>query len=89
MINFLNQKFKEIHTMQEEIALDESLMKYKRRLSYFKQFNLLKRARIKFYKLCESKFHYCYDFKIFTSSDRKNFNDSASEILFKELLQLV
>ena len=55
MINFLNQKFKEVYIMKEDIAINELLMKFKGRLSY-RQFNPLKRARfdIKFYKLCES-----------------------------------
>ena len=71
MINLFNKKFKEVYTMKEDISIDESLMKYKGRLSY-KQFNPSKRARfgIKFYKLCESGSGYCYDFKIYTGSDK-------------------
>nr|XP_033190357.1 piggyBac transposable element-derived protein 4-like [Bombus vancouverensis nearcticus] len=38
VINFFNQRFKEVYTMQENITIDESLMKYKGHLSY-KQFN--------------------------------------------------
>ena len=54
-------------------------MNYKGRLSY-KQFNPLggTRSGIKFYKLCESKSGYCYDFKIYISSDKINSSDSAS-----------
>lgn len=33
VINFLNQKFKELYTMKEDIVIDESLMKYKGRYS--------------------------------------------------------
>ncbi|XP_043485876.1 piggyBac transposable element-derived protein 4-like [Polistes fuscatus] len=55
VINYLNQKFQEIYTMQENITIDESLIKFKGRLSY-KQYNPSERARfgIKVYKLCES-----------------------------------
>jgi len=44
VINFFNQTFKEVYTMQEDIAIDESLMNFKGRLSY-KQFNPSKRTR--------------------------------------------
>lgn len=55
VINYFNKKFKEVYVMEENVAIDESLMKFKGRMSY-KQFNPSKRARfgIKFYKLCES-----------------------------------
>ena len=90
VINYFNQKFKEVYTMQQDIAIDEPLMKYKGCLSY-KQFNPSKRARfgIKFYKLCESKSGYCCDFKIYTGRDKINPNDSASENVVKELAQPV
>lgn len=65
VINFLSQKFKEIYIMKEDIAIDESLMKFKGRLSY-RQFNPSKRTScgVKFYELCESDSGYCYEFKI-------------------------
>lgn len=90
VINFLNQKFKEVHIMKEDIAIDESLMKFKGCLSY-KQFNPSKRARfgIKFYKLCESDSAYCYEFKIYTGHDKTNYDDSASESVVKELSESV
>lgn len=34
VINFLNQRFKEVYIMKENIAIDKSLMKFKERLSY-------------------------------------------------------
>lgn len=90
VINFFNQTFKEVYTMQEDIAIDESLMKFKGRLSY-KQFNPSKRARfgIKIYKLCESSSGYCYDFKIYTGSDKINSSDNASESVVQELSQSI
>ncbi|XP_043593045.1 piggyBac transposable element-derived protein 4-like isoform X2 [Bombus pyrosoma] len=76
--------------MQENVTIDESLMKYKGHLSY-KQFNPSEGVRfgIKFYKLCESKSGYCYDLKIYTGSDKINSGDSASESVVKELSQSI
>lgn len=90
VINFLNQRFKEVYTMQENITINESLMKYKGRLSY-KQFNPSEGVRfgIKFYKLCESKSGYCYDLKIYTGSDKINSGNSAFESVVKELSQSI
>ncbi|XP_033361397.1 piggyBac transposable element-derived protein 4-like [Bombus vosnesenskii] len=79
VINFCNQKFKEIYTPNEYVSIDESLMKYKGRLAY-KQFNPSKRARfgIKIYKLCEATTGFCHGCKIYT-------DDSASENVVIEL----
>ncbi|XP_054274551.1 piggyBac transposable element-derived protein 4-like [Macrosteles quadrilineatus] len=54
----------------KEICVDESLIKFRGRLSYI-QFNPSKRARfgIKIYKLNDSKTGYCYDFKIYTGKE--------------------
>ncbi|KAK2578804.1 hypothetical protein KPH14_012833 [Odynerus spinipes] len=86
VIDFFNQKFREIYTMEEDIAIDESLIKFKGRLSY-KQYNPSKRARfgIKMYKLCESSTGYCYNFKIYTGSDKIDIANNASETVAKEL----
>ncbi|XP_043494109.1 piggyBac transposable element-derived protein 4-like [Polistes fuscatus] len=86
VINYLNQKFQEIYTMQENITIDESLIKFKGRLSY-KQYNPSERARfgIKVYKLCESSSGYCYNFKIYTGCDKIYTTENASETVVKEL----
>lgn len=81
IIDYFNQKFKTIYTPEEDVSLDESLMKYTGRMAY-KQYNPSKRARfgVKFYKLCESKSGYCIQFKIYTGQDKnKNADTSASE----------
>ena len=85
VINYFNQQFQKIYTMQEDIAIDESLVKFKGRLSY-KQYNPSKRARfgIKVYKLCESSTGY-YNFKIYTGRDRIHTTKNASETVVKEL----
>lgn len=76
--------------MKKDISIDESLMKFRGRLSY-KQFNPSKRARfgVKIYKLCESESGYCYQFKIYTGNDKTNCDDSASECVVKELAESV
>ncbi|XP_017795982.1 PREDICTED: piggyBac transposable element-derived protein 4-like [Habropoda laboriosa] len=86
VINCFNKKFKEVYVMEENIAIDESLMKFKGRMSY-RQFNPSKRARfgIKFYKLCESASGYCYNFKIYSRKDKTDLDYSASETVVMEL----
>ena len=88
LTNFFNKKFKEVYTMEEDIAIHESLMKFKGRITEI--FNLSKsRLGIKFCKLCESESGYCYHFKIYTDSDQINPVDSASESVVMELSQSV
>ncbi|KAH8036935.1 hypothetical protein HPB51_007358 [Rhipicephalus microplus] len=57
---------------EASVAVDESLMKFRSRLSYI-QFNPSKRARfgVKFYKLCESSSGYCLNFSIYTRKSEK------------------
>lgn len=90
VINYFNKKFKDVYIMEENIAIDESLMKFKGRMSC-KQFNPSKRARfgIKFYKLCESASGYCYNFKIYAGNDKTTLDYSASETVVMELLQSI
>ncbi|XP_015433735.1 PREDICTED: piggyBac transposable element-derived protein 4-like [Dufourea novaeangliae] len=90
VINYFNEKFKDVYVMEENIAIDESLMKFKERMSC-KQFNPSKRARfgIKFYKLCESASGYCYNFKIYSGNDKTNPDYSASKTFVMELLKSI
>ncbi|XP_047365373.1 piggyBac transposable element-derived protein 4-like [Vespa velutina] len=90
VINYLNEKFKEVYVMEENITIDESLMKFKGCMSC-KQFNLSKRARfrIQFYKLCELASGYCYNFKKYTGNDKINHDYSASETVIMELLRSI
>lgn len=95
MVNYLNEKFDELYTPEEDMSIDESLMKFKGRLGCV-VFVRIKRARygIKFYKLCESKTGYCLSFKIYTgnSGDNQNLGNkdlNVSETVVKELSQLI
>lgn len=56
----------------EGLAVGESLMKFRGRLSYV-QFNPSKRARfgVKFYKLCESASGYCLKFSVYTGKSEQ------------------
>ena len=67
VVNHLTNKFKNIYIPGENISIDESLMKFRGRLS-FVQFNPSKRARfgIKFYKVGSSENGYCWNFKMYT-----------------------
>ncbi|XP_076652738.1 piggyBac transposable element-derived protein 4 isoform X1 [Halictus rubicundus] len=90
VINFFNKKFKEVYVMEDDIAIYESLMTFKGRVSS-KQFSPSKRTRfgIKFSKLCESASSYCYDFQIYSGNNKKNPDDSASESVVMKLSQSV
>ena len=67
IIHYVNKKFQSIYCPSQNLAVDESLMKFRRRLGY-RQYNPNKRARfgIKFYKICESSSGYCLQFEIYT-----------------------
>lgn len=81
IITLMDEKFLSAYTPGKNIAIDESLMKFRGRLGYV-QFNPSKRARfgIKFYKLCESETGYCSAFKIYTGHEEGRNNEMlASE----------
>jgi hypothetical protein len=65
--NHLQQNFREVYYPQENVAIDESLIKFRGRLCYI-QSNPQKRARfgIRIYKICESVSGYCLGFCICT-----------------------
>lgn len=77
IIEYLLHKFKLCFTPGKEIAVDESLMAFRGRLSFI-QFNPSKRARfgIKIYKLCDSKTGYCHKFKIYVGRE----NDAPTNV---------
>jgi hypothetical protein len=63
----LKQNFRELCYPQENVAIDESLIKFRGRLCYI-QFNPQKEAHfgIKIYKICESVSGYCLGFSNYT-----------------------
>lgn len=84
VVKYFNKKFKEVYVMEENIAIDESLMKFKGRM-FYEQFNPSKRLAIKFYKLFESSSANCYNFKIYSGNDLTSCDYSASESVAMEL----
>ncbi|XP_043483457.1 piggyBac transposable element-derived protein 4-like [Leptopilina heterotoma] len=74
VLEYLLERFQATYRPGENIAIDESLLLWKGRLS-FKQFNRNKRARfgIKLYQTCESKTGYSYNIKVYIG---KRGNDS-------------
>lgn len=89
LVDYLNNTFDHLYTPESAVSLDESLMKFKGRLSYI-QFNPSKRARfgIKIYKLCESSSGYCIRFKIYVGTDKIPGTDiPASESVVLEVAQ--
>ena len=91
VVDFLNARFQQLYTPEENIVIDESFMKFKGRLNYV-QYITSKRARfgIKFYKLCESNSGYCYRFKIYTGQDALHGgNEPVSESIVIQLAEPV
>ena len=70
IITHFLERFSKLYSLSEDIALDESLMKFRGRLAYV-QCNRSKRARfgIKIYKICDSNNGYCNSFRIYTGND--------------------
>ena len=75
-MEYFNTRIQQLYITEGNIVIDESLMKFSGRLKN-KQFIVPKRGRfrIKFYKLCESKFWYFYKFKIYIRKDKTLGND--------------
>ncbi|GFY75870.1 piggyBac transposable element-derived protein 4 [Trichonephila inaurata madagascariensis] len=66
VLNYLQKKFSEVYTPEQDICIDESLLLYKERLSWT-QYLPLKRARfgIKMFMLCESHSGYVWSIIIY------------------------
>ncbi|GFV18332.1 piggyBac transposable element-derived protein 4 [Trichonephila clavipes] len=66
VLNYLQKKFSEVYTPEQDICIDESLLLYKGRLSWT-QYLPLKRARfgIKMFMLCESHSGYVWSIIIY------------------------
>lgn len=87
ILKYLETKF--LHTLEPErdLALDETLLKMRARLSII-QYNPKKRARlgVKIYKVCESSSGYCSTFKIYVGDDKSD-ELLASEAVVLDLMQ--
>ncbi|XP_069819668.1 piggyBac transposable element-derived protein 4-like [Dendropsophus ebraccatus] len=72
LLSLLQQTFLTVYTPDKQLAVDESLMNFKGRLS-FRQFTPSKRARygVKVYKVCESPTGYTCNFFIYEGRDRQ------------------
>lgn len=70
LVDHLQHRFSEVYTPQQNVSIDESLMKYKGRLG-FKQYIPSKRSRygVKLYKLCESESGYTFAFRVYEGKD--------------------
>jgi hypothetical protein len=66
-IDFLNKKFKEVYVPQDSVTVDESMVKFKGRLS-FRQYLPAKPIKwgIKVWSLCESLTGYMVCFQVYT-----------------------
>ena len=87
-LDFLNNKFQEMYTPDSDIAIDESLVKCRGRMSFI-QFNPTKRARfgVKYYKLRESKSGYCTQFCIYSCKKLGADELPSNEAIVMELME--
>lgn len=91
IIEYFVDRFQSIYR-PEKISIDESLMKWKGRLS-FKQFNRNKRARfgLKIYETCDSDNGYIYNFKIYSgkvTNNDKTLYGVSGDVVFEMLSDL-
>jgi hypothetical protein len=87
----LKQNFREVYYPQENVAIDESLIKFIGRVCYI-QFNRRKSAHfgIKIYKKCESVSGYCLGFSIYTGKKPDQAETQrilSSEVIVIELME--
>ena len=70
LLNFFAQQFPQLYTPDQNISVDESLVKFSGRLG-IKQFIPSKRARygVKMYKLCDRATGYLYSFMVYEGKD--------------------
>ena len=85
VLEICRNKFTSVYHPTQDIAVDESLMKFHDRL-HFKQFNPSKRARfeIKVYKLCQSAGSgtgYIWSFKIDTGEDNTTDDPAGTKVI--------
>jgi len=71
VFDILNQKFSKFYNPSEHLAVDEFIVKYKRRV-IFRQYIPKKHKRfgIKIYKLCDET-GYTYDMTVYLGRDRQ------------------
>lgn len=87
VVELLNTNFREVMTPEKDVSTDESLLKFKGRLSW-RQFNPSKRARFGFkvYKTCQSGGSapgYIWNFSIYTAEDAKREGLASSSIVLQ------
>lgn len=73
LFEIMTEKFQKLYRPGPKVSIDESLLKFKGRLS-IRQCNLSKRARfgIKLYKCCDSGNGYIYNLSIYKGKDTEN-----------------
>ncbi|KAJ2941505.1 hypothetical protein O0L34_g14551 [Tuta absoluta] len=86
VVDHMNEKFKELYNLEQNIAIDESLTLWKGPLS-FKQYIKTKSARfgVKTFQLCESSTGYLWSFFVYvgarTSTSNSALGSSASTVI--------
>jgi hypothetical protein len=87
VVDYVNRKFSSFYTLEQDIAIDESLVKFRGRLS-FVQFNPSKRARfgMEYYTMCESSSGYCQQFRLYTGKEVGDSKLPSHEAIVMELM---
>uniref|UniRef100_A0A2A4IY54 PiggyBac transposable element-derived protein domain-containing protein n=1 Tax=Heliothis virescens TaxID=7102 RepID=A0A2A4IY54_HELVI len=81
ILDHLNEKFSSLYLPAQEIAIDESLLLWKGRLS-FSQVIATKAAQvgIKSYELCESKSGYLWSMNVYAGKNERHDGDGADSV---------
>jgi hypothetical protein len=82
-MDYINKKFQALYTPEQEIVIDESVMRCRGRLG-FVRINERAKCGIKYNKLCESKSGYCYQFRIYI--EKKGDTLPAREAIVMDLM---
>jgi hypothetical protein len=87
VVDYVNWKFSSFYRPEQDKAVDESLLKFRGRLS-FVQFNSSKSAGFgpKYYKMCESSSGYCQQFRLYAGKKVGDSELPAREVVAVELM---
>ncbi|RVE46171.1 hypothetical protein evm_009175 [Chilo suppressalis] len=82
IIDYFNKKFSSLFYPHQEVAIDESLLKWQGRLSFAQKINTIAaQVGIKTYELCDSTTGYLWQFRVYAGKDNKTvLNDNNDNI---------
>lgn len=80
ILDYFNRKFASLYYPQQEIAIDESLLKWHGRLSFAQKINTkAAQVGVKSYELCESSTGYLWKFMVYTGKSKTTINNDNND----------